>query len=35
VKFWTYRWDTTYSGVGGGNYVSLAKTMLEWIARRW
>lgn len=29
VKFWTYRWDTTYSGVGGENYVKLAKTMLE------
>jgi hypothetical protein len=29
VKVWFYRWDTDYSGVGGENYVKLAKVMLE------
>jgi hypothetical protein len=29
VKVWTYSWDVVYSGVGGENYVKLARIMLE------
>lgn len=29
VRIWTYRWDTVYSGIGGENYVKLAREMLE------
>jgi hypothetical protein len=29
VKLWVYRWNVVYSGIGGENYVGLAKVMHE------